>query len=67
MTFCRFVKYSGNKIVLDFSGNILRGDIGSKVALRLLREWIDLRNAELLEDWELARVGKNLMKITPLD
>jgi hypothetical protein len=34
--------------------------------LKLVREWIDLRYAELLEDWELARQGKEIKAIDPL-
>lgn len=60
-------EYQGNKILIDFSGNVLRGNLGSRAALRLVREWIDLRVAELLEDWDLAREGKALMRVEPLD
>ncbi len=60
-------EYSGAKVLLDFKGNILRGDLGSRAALRLVREWIDMHPEELLENWELARSGKNLKKIAPLD
>ena len=41
------VEYQGMKALLDFHGNILRGELGSKTALRLVREWIDLRHDEL--------------------
>jgi hypothetical protein len=34
---------------------------------RLVREWIDLRLNELEEDWELARTGKEIKKIDPLE
>lgn len=57
----------GAKVLLDFRGNILRGDIRSRTALRLVREWIDLHVQELEEDWELARAGKETKKIAPLD
>ena len=50
-------EYAGNKVLLDFQGNIIRGDLGSRAALRLVREWIDIHVAELMEDWELARAG----------
>ena len=59
-------EYQGNKVVLDFKGNILRGDLRSRVALRLAREWIDLYVPELEENWEVARTGNELRKITPL-
>jgi hypothetical protein len=61
------VEYEGNKAVFDLSGNITRGDLRSRTAIRLVREWIDLHVAELREDWELAQAGKEIKKITPMD
>lgn len=61
------MEYHGKKALLDFYGNMLRGDLGSRTALRLVREWIDIRQAELIEDWELARLGKEIKKISPLN
>lgn len=61
------VEYQGGNALIDFRGNILRGDLGSKTALRLAREWIDLHQAELNKDWELAISGKEIKKIAPLD
>ena len=60
-------EYQGNKVLLDFRGNIIRGDLGSRTALRLVREWVDMHATELEEDWELARAGKEVKKIAPLD
>jgi len=60
------VEYQGSKALLDFRGNILNGDLQSRTALKLVREWIDFRYAELLEDWELARHGKDIKPIDPL-
>ncbi len=60
-------EYAGNKVLLDFQGNILRGDLGSRAALRLVREWIDMHPCELMENWERARLGNPLNKIRPLD
>ena len=57
----------GPKAVFDLKGNITRGDLQSRTATRLVREWIDLRSSELREDWELAQAGKELRKISPLD
>jgi hypothetical protein len=51
----------------DFAGNVLLGDLRSNIALRLVREWIDLHDAELQRDWELARDGKPLEKVAPLE
>lgn len=60
-------EYQGNKAVFDFNGNVIKGGLISKTATRLVREWIDLHVNELKEDWELARAGKDLKKINPLD
>lgn len=60
-------EYQGRKALLDFDGNVLRGALGSKTALRLVREWIDVHAGELSEDWELARARRELNKVPPLE
>jgi hypothetical protein len=60
-------EYQGEKAVFDFRGNILNGDLNSRTATRLVREWVDLRCHELKEDWDLAQSGNTLKKIPPLD
>ena len=45
----------------------MKGTLTSKAAMRLVREWIDLRLDELEEDWELAKAGKEVKKIAPLE
>jgi hypothetical protein len=59
-------EYSGMRAIFDFHGNVLRGDLGSRTATKLVREWIDLHISELEEDWRLARVSQELKKIEPL-
>jgi len=59
--------YQGNKAVFDFNGNVLKGDIKSKTARKLIREWVVLHTNELMEDWDLARNDKEIKKISPLD
>ena len=61
------VEYQGYKAVFDLRGNIIRGDLQSRTATKLVREWIDLRFNELQENWELAQAGRELNKISPLD
>ena len=60
------VTYSGNKAIIDFQGNILKGALNSRTALHLVREWIDLHHAELEEDWKLAKNSQEIRKIEPL-
>ena len=42
------------------------GDLRSRTALRLVRDWIDLHVEELERNWELARAGRELNEIEPL-
>lgn len=60
-------EYQGGKAVFDFNGNVMKGNLNSKTATRLVREWIDLRFKELEEDWDLARAGQEVKKIAPLE
>ena len=60
-------EYQGNKAVFDFNGNMTKGDLSSRTAIRLLREWIDLHLQELEDDWEAARQDQELKKIDQLD
>jgi Domain of unknown function (DUF4160) len=55
-----YAEYQGRKAVLDFNGNIVKGTLNSKTATKLVREWVDLRLAELEEDWNLVRAGKEI-------
>ena len=59
-------EFDGKKVTMDFRGNILLGDLRSRTALKLIREWTDLHQAELARDWNLARAGKAIKKIEPL-
>jgi len=59
-------EFQGNRAALDFRGNVMKGDLRSRTALRLVRDWIDLHVAELEEDWALALAGRDLNEIEPL-
>jgi len=45
---------------------VVHGDL-PPTALRLVLEWASLHEAELLENWRLAREGQPLKKIAPLE
>jgi hypothetical protein len=59
-------EYQGKKALVDFHGNVLRGDLESRTALKLVRDWIDLHYDELNDNWALAQSGKNVHNIEPL-
>ena len=61
------VEYQGQKAVFDLNGNVTRGNLGLWTATKLVREWIDLHENELREDWELAQMGQNIKKVAPLE
>ena len=59
-------EYSGKKAVFDFNGNVIKGELASKTATKLVQEWVDLHVCELEDDWVLAKDSKAINKITPL-
>ena len=59
-------EHQGEMAVFDFRGNILRGDISSRTAVRLIREWVDLHQTELDENWNDMQAGREFHRIDPL-
>lgn len=59
-------EHQGEKAVFDFRGNILQGDISSRTAVRLIREWVDLYQSELEENWNEMQAGRGFKRIKPL-
>lgn len=60
-------EFQDEKAIFDFYGNIIKGNLKSRTATKLIREWIDLHSNELKDNWYLARKGKEIQKIAPLD
>jgi hypothetical protein len=46
---------------------MLVGNITSKTALKLVREWARLHRAELEANWSKMKAGKPLERIAPLE
>lgn len=59
-------KYEGSEIEIEIKTKKIKSGTVSPRALKLIEEWIDLHEIELLENWKLAVSGKELFKITPL-
>ena len=59
-------KYSDYEITIEIKEGVVNGQF-PKRALGHVLEWYELHKDELLEDWELARQGKQLKKIQPLE
>ena len=58
-------EYQGEEVVVSLDGNVLEGDLPSK-KLRMLLVWMDMRQKELQENWELLAAGKKYNKVEPL-
>ena len=51
----------------NFAGEMVVGNIQSGTALRLIREWAGLHQAELHANWEHMKKGQPLNRIAPLE
>ncbi len=59
-------EYQGERGSFDFGGILIAGEIRSRTAQRLIREWIAQHQPELNEDWRRAQEGLPLEYIEPL-
>ncbi|MCC7261433.1 MAG: DUF4160 domain-containing protein [Candidatus Latescibacteria bacterium] len=58
--------YAGNRAVFSIEdGEVLAGVLPS-AKTRLVQAWIEIHRDELLADWQLAVMGKEVFKIEPL-
>lgn len=60
-------EHQGQQGKFDLGGRMLVGNIQSKTALRLIRQWAGLHQAELEANWAAMKAGKPLSKVPPLD
>ena len=58
--------YGEREIAVEVESQIVRGSFPPR-ALRHVLEWAALHKQELLDNWELARQGKPLNRIAPLE
>jgi hypothetical protein len=59
-------RYGEYVAAVGVGGTVLAGLLPPR-ALALIRTWTSLHRAELLDDWELARIGRPLQLIAPLE
>jgi len=58
--------YGEHKISVEIETGTVRGEFPPR-ALRLVLEWAHLHRVELMSNWELARRGRPLRRIEPLE
>lgn len=57
--------YEDQEVTIEIKTGTVKGHM-SKRALRMLFEWSEIHQEELMEDWRLARERKQLRKFPPL-
>lgn len=60
-------EYQGQQATFTFDGELLAGAIGSRTAVRLIKEWAIAHRVELEANWNRVRAGESLERIAPLD
>ena len=60
-------EHQGQTGKFNFSGEMAVGNIQSRTALRLIREWAVVHQAELRENWDHMKAGQPLNSIAPLE
>jgi len=58
-------RYQDQEVTIDIETGVVTGKM-SKRALRMLFEWLDNHQEELMMNWESARARRPLEKIEPL-
>jgi hypothetical protein len=59
-------EYQGQQAKFDFAGEVIAGEISSKTARRLIKEWASKNRAELEGNWKKMKAGRTLERIEPL-
>ena len=59
-------EYQGQEVACSLNGAILRGQLRSSTAARLIREWAACHQQELMENWHRVRNRQPLEPIPPL-
>lgn len=57
--------YGGYEASVAFDGTVLAGELPRR-QLKLVQKWAALHQNELAENWQLARAGQGVQRISPL-
>jgi hypothetical protein len=58
-------RYQDQEVMVEIQSGVVTGSM-SKRALKMLFEWAEQHEAELMENWERARERRPLLPIPPL-
>jgi hypothetical protein len=60
-------EHRGQQATFDLDGELLAGEIRSKTALRLIREWTAIHRSQIGANWARMKAGEPLERIEPLE
>jgi hypothetical protein len=60
-------EYQGQQATFTLDGELLAGEISSRTALRLIKEWATAHQTELQANWNRLTDGEALERIAPLE
>jgi hypothetical protein len=60
-------EYQGQQATFALDGELLAGEIASRTARRLIKEWATAHQVELQANWNRLREGEALERIAPLE
>ena len=60
-------EYRGQDAKFDLDGEVIVGNIRSRTARRLIRQWAILHRRELEVNWKNMKAGRQLERVEPLE
>lgn len=60
-------EHQGQRAKFDFDGKMIAGQIHSKTARRLIKQWASIHRGQLEANWEKMKEGRMLDRIAPLE
>ncbi|MBI3693458.1 MAG: DUF4160 domain-containing protein [Acidobacteria bacterium] len=60
-------EYQGQEAKFNLDGEMIVGNIRSRTARRLIRQWAALHRRELEVNWKNMKAGRHLERIEPLE
>ena len=60
-------EHQGQQATFNFRGELLKGNLSSRTARGLIREWAVTHRFELMVNWRNIEQGRPLNRIEPLD
>ncbi|MEQ1531769.1 MAG: DUF4160 domain-containing protein [Methylococcales bacterium] len=60
-------EYQGQRGLFSMDGNLIKGNITSNTARKLIKEWALLHRDELMQNWQKAAQGQQIDRIQPLN